>query len=582
MSGSGREGGARGDAVEHDTDPVIDAVLADMEMRPAWVGPVCEAAGIPSLDVTTTAMSMRAAALGLRSGRGFCHHELRVRKPMPEGLEPEVAVWDGGTVPEWRDGVLAEPKYFSFFQDAPLPVFNPNYRGKWRPHELLHGAVGFYWHPEMTRFEFYVGARVAEILPVVHWYAFDEMFRSRCPVHRHCGAIARHCVACEASRRACWEVRPTAEDVSVAAGLLRAGLDHLRDELDACGQEMATGRAVARPRPGLDSSSDAQGYLRSHWNRSTAWSFGSWVELFLDPGEDYLPSVRGLIARVENVAAALLEPAVGVDPGRFERLFARRALQDLGYRVLVELERLGEDHPAQNKLWPLLEDAGGVCSEALDAEAPVEGQLHALAHAAREAGVTAVSAQGLPGQRRAVAELDQIVAGLGSVFRAPPDRADVERFVSSAAFWGPGRLASRYTAHVTDARSADPLETPVEAQRRLEAWVAEEPRIDPEAECFAGVPDSPRALLTGRLRVTQTLRRDRFPASVLGEDAPRVLELACVVWDGDAKVIAVTDGQAAVLDWLGRGGGGDCPDEAALLELVHVGAVAWFPPLGDV
>ena len=61
------------------------------------------------------------------------------------------------------------------------------HRRKWRPHELLHGAVGFFWREDASRFETYVGARLNELLPVVHWYGLDEIFRPRC--ERHTGEV---------------------------------------------------------------------------------------------------------------------------------------------------------------------------------------------------------------------------------------------------------------------------------------------------------------------------------------------------------------------------------------------------------
>ncbi len=555
---------------------VVAGLLAEMSAPADWTAELCAAAGIPALDVTSTAMSTRAGALGLAAGRGFVHHELRVRAPMPDGLGPEVAVWDGGTVPEWRDGVLAEPKYFSFFQDAPLPVFNPNYRGKWRPHELLHSAVGFFWAPDMTRFAFYVGARASEILPVVHWYHFDEMFRPRCCEHRRAGALRLHCQACEDVRVPYWE-RPADEgEADEAVRRLTAGMEHLAEELGACREELRTGRVEARPRPGLDSASDAQGYLRSHWNRCTAWSFGTWVELFLVEGEDYVSTPTALLSRVERVAQELMEPARPVDGERFAAMLGRRALQDLGYRILLELERQGEGCAAEEALLPLLEAAGGLCRDT-DGDPGVVGARRELLEASDALGLGQVGAQGLVGGRRIAAEVAQVSAGLASAFQQAPEGAAVQ-LVEAAGFWGPGRLGSRFVACDVDAAAGDAER----AQRRLEAWLAAEPRCDGEAEMFGGVADGAEQVLGhGRFRASLTLRRGTFPASVLGEEGPPV-ELAGTRWDGEARVIALTASQKAVLDWVASGAGGPVPDDSALLDLVQVGALVWFPPVqGD-
>ena len=101
---------------------------------------VIQTLGVPASDLCITPLGLAAAKLGAQVGTAFFHHELRVRLPMPKHLEPELAVWGEGTVPVWKDGILGEPKYFSFFQDAPFIAFNPNHRRKWPAHELVHGA----------------------------------------------------------------------------------------------------------------------------------------------------------------------------------------------------------------------------------------------------------------------------------------------------------------------------------------------------------------------------------------------------------------------------------------------------------
>ena len=57
--------------------------------------------------------------------------------------------------------------------------------------------VGWFWRPDQTRFEAYLGARLNELLPVVHWYGTAELLRRRCPAHRG-GPIPVHtCAVCE-------------------------------------------------------------------------------------------------------------------------------------------------------------------------------------------------------------------------------------------------------------------------------------------------------------------------------------------------------------------------------------------------
>ena len=41
---------------------------------------------------------------------------------------------------------------------------------------------------------------LSELLPVVHWYGFDELFRGRCPEHAGRVLYQEFCSACEARR----------------------------------------------------------------------------------------------------------------------------------------------------------------------------------------------------------------------------------------------------------------------------------------------------------------------------------------------------------------------------------------------
>jgi hypothetical protein len=558
-----------------DTQSILDGVLREMAAgEPSWLEPLSTAAGIPAIDVSSTVLSTRAAMLGFERGRGFSHHELRVRATMPAGLEPEVAVWDGDTVPDWDGGVLTEPKYFSFFQDGPVPVYNPNYRGKWRPHELLHGAVGFFWHPEMTRFEFYVSARASESVPVLHWYHFDEVLRPRCREHQAGGALRVHCARCERARRPFWAWQPASEDLAAAAAAIDSGRAHLAGELGACRQELASGLVVPWPCPGLNSTSDAQGYLRSHWNRSTAWSFGAWTELFLSEGEDYVSTVSALVDRAEAMATQLLEPVRQTSVQEFQSKFQRRGLQDLGYRILLELEGLGEEHPAQDILWPRLEAAGEACALTLagnpDLLLPAR---EGLVDAARAHDMAWTSAQGLPDVGRSTAEVRQIEDGLRSVFAM--EVRNLEAFVASKDFWRPGRLANRYADFSGD------------ADLGFQAWLRDDPRSDPEAELFGGVPLDTTELERGRLRLSETFRRGSFPASVLessGDEqvdessGDEQVDIAATIWSGEARVVEIGPTEQSILDWLSSGSTGPPPHPETIQQLIEAGAIIWFPP----
>ncbi|RME24816.1 MAG: hypothetical protein D6798_10335, partial [Deltaproteobacteria bacterium] len=456
----------------------VDAFLPDpAALAAAWaalpgdpgLGRVLGRFGAPPADLLATPASARAGLLAVAIGRGLTHHELRVRLPMPDGLAPEAAVWGGGTVPTWQAGVLAEPKYFSFFQDEPHSAMRPNHRGKWRAHELLHGVVGFFWHPSLTRFELYLGARIAELLPVVHWYALDEMYRVRCRVHAGRLPPKERCAACEALAVAApfWE-RDRERARGEAESWARRAREHLAMDWAAILAELSTGRRhPTRPLPGdseiqVDGSRDAEGYLLGHWNRLTAWSFGAWVERFLVPGIDHADSVEALAGRLARTCHALTGGAIDLDLARADRLARRRVLQDLGYRLLLLVEHTDAGGAVERSLLPQVDMLAGVAAEllegsALDIDAAVEEALAAVDSVAEHLPAGLAAAVGALGTRWCLRQaaidggLDQLVDGLDDAlpegFGGLPDREEVAwRFADSDAFDRTGSLAARFLA----------------------------------------------------------------------------------------------------------------------------------------
>lgn len=603
-------------------EAIVELAMATAEAgEPRGLVAVLGGMGAPVLDLVVTPLSARAAVLGAQCGRAFYHHELRARVEMPAGLEPEISVWGAGTVPEWRAGILEEPKYFSFFQDAPLVAYNPNHRGKWRAHEILHGAQGFFWHPRMTRFEFYLGARVNELLPVVHWYGLDEILRPHVPELIGREPDATFSAACEALAVPYW-----AHDAAWRASMLDAALigarrarEHYLSEWRAVVDELERGERQSAARGRLDASSDAVGYLRGHWNRVTAWSFGAWVETFLVDGVDYHERLDGYIEHCARVAHELLGGELSVTQARFEHQRARRVLQDLGYRVFLALEHLEEGSEdaalGERMLMPLVEAAGRLCSDLLDdgslvAEVPVRvGELFDALDSLRSVFpgelVGAVRALGYgwrdveratdrPRAFWALAARKQLCDGLASA--CPETWTALEgtgselalRFAADAtAFDAPSPLATRFAAWLeTQAEVPDALRE----QAAFEAWAGAAPRQDDEAELFATVPDTVQELgrRTGRLRAQKTLRRARFGddlvAALTGEPA-QSRELAGVLVEGELRLMLLDEAASHVLDalaertidgtdvpgWLDNGTG------EALMRLIEHGFVVWLP-----
>ncbi|MCB9780045.1 MAG: hypothetical protein H6742_15880 [Alphaproteobacteria bacterium] len=596
------------DALIPSPDALADAWAA-LE-PPAGVDAVLRGLGAPALDLRVTPASLRAGLLAARQGRRFVGHELRLRLPMPPGLEPEVAVWQGDTLPRWGDGVLTEPKYFSFFQDGPAPAYHPNHRRKWRSHELLHGVVGFYWHPAMTRFQLYLGARLGELLPVVHWYGLDELYRPRCPEHTSSAGLPplgtvpprEHCVACEALDRPFDQVDRTALRHRAVAWAARAR-EHLGADWAACLAELETGRVHATPRPGIDGSSDAQGYVQGHWNRLTAWSFGAWVERFCVPGVDCCDDLTAMAGRVAAVTRELCDGPIAVDPHQQERLATRALLQDAAMRVLLALEDAPDGGRAEQALMPLLDGLAGTCADLLAGEQPdATGALGALLDAVDAcaadlppgfaARIPALGDRFLLRERMVDAGLDQLVEGLESALpracggegESPPldDLEDLAwHFAASDGFDGPGSLASRFARWMREEERVD-ADAVV-----LEALVTDLPRRDDEAELFATLPsdEAPGGLPRGGvLRTNRTLRRAWVDPAVLGldevarPDANGRVEVAVAWMDGEAELAVLDADLADTLDAVARDGAlPDDADEAIVLGLLQSGLLVWWP-----
>ena len=567
--------------------------------------------GAPVLDSTVTPLSARAALLGLQNGRSFHHHELRRRIPMPEPLEPEKSVWDAGTVPTWRDGVLEEPKYFSFFQDAPFPACNPNCRRKWRPHELIHGALGFFWHPEMTRFEFYVGARLNELLPVVHWYGLDEMFRPSCEEHRDELLYQDYCSDCERRAHHYWEASDEWIDERRTAALRWAeqALDHFETEWEACLAEIDTGKRHPTPRPHLDSSSDSVGYLHGHWNRVTDWTFGVWLETFLEDGVDYVSSLSGYARRLADTANQLMSGTISIEPDDFHKQRNRRTIQDVAYRIYLAMGWLGDDTDKLDRvetlLMPHLEQAAHhvhhmdegerVASYSEDVVIDLLDAFDEVRDCFPEEIAELVPALGYTfceRERFVTAARPQLEEGLENALPRTFDTIEetgdaAEAFALSDAFESHGRFATRFAEWAQDSS----LDDGVTELARLEAWATDGPRKDEEAELFGALPANVDEFIArpARLRLNETFRRDAFDrqtaSTILDDDVlpPErdEIELVSIFMRGDLRMMPIDEGAAEIIEAVKR----EKPRSAwvedcaldSLWSLLQNGFLVWLP-----
>lgn len=562
---------------------LIDACAAAAASAPDGLLAALTGIGAPPLELVSTPISARVALLAASHGAAFFHHDLRGYIAMPPELEPEVEI--GGTVPVWIEGVREEPKYFSFFTESPLAPFNPNTRSKWRVHELLHGLVGFFWRPELTRFEAYLGARLCELLPVVHWYGYDEIRRPRCPIHAGTLLYRTHCPDCEALLSPYWQHADSDRAVDLAAA--QRAMAHFDAELAAARQERRTGRRVITHRPRLDSSSDAIGYLKGHWNRLTAWSFGAWVERFLIDGVDYRSSIGGLIDHIVDTHTAMLSGTIAHDPQRAAVLRARRVLQDVGYRSLLALEWIDPDDAAAATLEPLLDAAGQLAGDAVAGQSTAEalqqatlGLLDALAaHADRFPApiAAALPALGLTWWRQEAhirAGASQLGAGLVSAF--PAAMEDIDPVAAASVVAAEPGFQATASLRVRGGVLGEPV--------ALEGWLNDLPRRDPDAELFAGVPEG--AVSPESLRLNTTLRRRRFAAPLVAElldpsaiEAPFLgedgtVELCAVWWGGVPRLIPLDPETAAAIDSVAAG---EALSSESIEALVAAGVAVYLP-----
>lgn len=565
-----------------------EAIVGRTELREA-----SSLLGAPAKELAPTLVSARIMGLAACEGLSFVHHEQRLWVPIAPELQPELDVADDqGLAPVWRDGIRIAPKYFSAFLEAPFPTYDPNHRSKWRPHELLHRLAKFFWRPDLTRFEAYLGARLCELLPVVHWYGFDEIDRPRCPAHAECppSALDLACLDCEArlrpvwdSERPVWDSDPDASWHRHAEARTAQALEHLSTELRACEAEQRTGVMSSTPRPGLDAASDAVGYLRGHWNRMTAFSFGAWVEHFCRPGVDYFESTDGLLGHVSGLARRLLCEEIEVDVRTGARARLRHRIRDMGYRALLGLEWIADDGLHAEVMSDLeeLANAGGRLVDEDDAVPRARATLErfeqrwSIPRDGLDLGL--VFAGGWRDAEPTDLEVDSLVEGLESGL--PRSAAQLERaqlvelaraFCRHPSFEGPGDLASRFSVflHATDVSDRTRPDSWAE-DVRLESWLLALPRVDEEAERFAAVPEEVPA--NARIRVHATLRKGSFAGhctqSILDwEDPPERLRLAAIVLGGAPRAIELDAEVARALELARSGRWIEGPVARELLE----------------
>jgi len=504
-------------------------------------------------------ISMYIALQAVQDGRFFVHHELRGYIPPTEEQKPEVSVWEYETyTPLWIQGVRKNPKHFCFRLDAVCPTFHPNYRSKWPAHELLHSLCGFYWNPNQTRFACYLGARIAELLPLTHWYGLDEVWRTRCPKHHAIPPQKEFCVECEKGFSSFWENTWDQQQAIHTQKALEFASLFYEEELEACIKELESKRLCPVARPLLDTSSDALGYLEGHWNRLCSWSFGAYVDLFVAE-KDRHTSLQGFLQHIETVRLSLYQlPDIVLDAERAAENRKLRTLQDIGKRLLSVLEWMSDD--AREEMWPLLMEAADHIHDRQPFELSVwQEEVHnrLLSLDVSDQLYSAFSQRGTI-QDHGHTVLEE---GLQHCFvEKHLSEKEIQTLASSRDFWSLGTLWNRAPRSFEQ----DVL--------HLEGWLKDLPHEDVSARLFG----MPYAEEEGSLVLNSTFRRGCFSLvsleKVLGWS--HAGEILCFWTQGEPMVLVVDAELSSCIADVQQHGRSS---SSLIPELVQIGLLVWLP-----
>lgn len=498
----------------------------------------------PENEFFASPMTLRGTLLGAKNGRHFYHQELRSLDNFPEDLKPEIEVGPLGT---WSFGALEQPKYFSFFQDAPCPAFNPNHRTKWRAHEMMHGIAKFFWNPKITRFSYYVSVRLNETLPVVHWYHFDEIDRPRCPQHQHT-IPKQYCSQCD-NAIPYWEVENHRSD---AVEIANRGFEHFSSEMNACNQEIESGEVQETYFKNLNSSTDAIGYMRSHWNRVTSWSFGFWMERFSVAEVDHFESISEYSLHINECANRLFNEEIVWDIEKVRRLQKRKRIQDLSYRYLLSLENLDDASFDQvlDRGEPWLERLAEAAKSLLDEDVDIAPLF------LEQEDLQIPSNVFQTGFDQESASLENIEAGLESAGMDFVD-SQVADFVNHRTFERRGPIADRFCEF---------LGSDLDEERILLRAMSFYPRLDLRLERFGMVPESNSQLMNaGVCMVNESARMiDEKKIGFYFGGEFRVLDFVPEL----GEIFRAIDNEEIDIESL---------DGALFWEALNVGLIGWYP-----
>lgn len=252
----------------------------------------------PLSELIRSTAAQRVAVAAQSSRLFLTHFESRFHLEQPEEWVPADRPDLAGSA-YWARGQRIEPKYAHFRYDAPLGSFHPSHRSKWTTHELCHGLVGFAWRPEQSRFYHHAAARLSEVVPVALWYFFDEVDVHRCPLHRDEGLLfGELCADCE-------RVSHIAAHSTPNPALSEAGVEFVRQEVDAVFRSIESGHMIEHRHLTLNLAKDGAAWASAHYGRLNDPLYSWFRERFLGPQQGYFSSLEDLRDRVLTVTEHL-------------------------------------------------------------------------------------------------------------------------------------------------------------------------------------------------------------------------------------------------------------------------------------
>ena len=550
--GSNPEARRRG--VSRLSDRRLAARLADhaRRLRRFDLTPLAEVVGIPHAEVVASPFAARMCAMAAEVGATSRPRELRRLIDWADSIDPAVRDPDHDV---WDRGALRTGKYQAFTAEAPMAVYDPSYDSKWGPHELLHRAVGFFFRPDQTRFELYIGARLNELLPVTSFYGIEQAMRLDELGFDRRTAARRPQASLDHAR---WRVEDhSALDrrAAMAAHVFREGLDHFERELSAIDEEMRTGRPVRTQHPFLDTSSDAMAYTVGHHRRLGQAAVGR--VLAADAHADLGEYRDHIVCCADRLLFGALDPSPRPD------LTRRREARDLllraahlGEGVEVDLEPLFDGHDPDTLRERLPQQLGVEEAELVLADGSSEG-----------------------------AALGQLAEGLQQVFPQTMARSPglAAIFAADGGALQRGPLVDRFARLLTLERHERTLAEGPSELARLEVAIARAVRDDAVERLSVPVESLPEDLSAGvlmphRFAERLDLSRDVLAVHALNDPQAPVEQLQnTLLVFGFMDAVSVVSVPAEIADRLGQGVAFPAqliaPERAG--ELLLAGAVGW-------